>query len=226
MKLHPGEIETLLREKLGPLAERVTDADLGLLVSLCRHVDGAWSALGAAAQSRLRIFIERTDAMGALAEAWDTPGLSDVVTGRVAQVDDEALVALAIVSRRAECLEEIVQRFEKSRSYKQMSALRESLGEDHLRPLWSVPLKRRLVVSLSANARVREYMGYVGAVERVLKLSTNAIEELRSEWRPVYDGLTNRSVAEKVRAVYPDFPPPPAPAPASVQPDPDPDSPF
>jgi hypothetical protein len=189
MKLHHTEVDALLREKLGSLAERVPDEDLTLLLSLCRYVEIAWGALGAPAQGRLRIFIERTDAMGSLADAWEVPVLSEVAMRRLASLDDSALVALACVSKRLEALEEIVRRFEASSSFTQIRDLREALGEDDLRNLWTVALKKRLVAALATNRHVQQYMGYPGAVERVLKLSGTTLDELREEWRSLYDGL-------------------------------------
>jgi hypothetical protein len=210
MKLHHTELDALLREKLGSLAERVPDEDLTLLLSLCRYVEIAWGALGAPAQGRLRIFIERTDAMGSLADAWEVPVLSEVAMSRLASLDDSALVALACVSKRLEALEEIVRRFEASSSFTQIRDLREALGEDDLRNLWTVALKKRLVAALATNRHVQQYMGYPGAVERVLKLSGTTLDELREEWRSLYDGLlvSQRWLAEKIRAAYRDFPPP------------------
>lgn len=135
------------------------DEDLKLLLPLCRYVEIAWGALGAAAQGRLRIFVERTEAMGSLAEAWEVPVLREVAMRPLASLDDTALVALACESKRPEALEEIVRRFEASSSFTQIRDLREALGEDDL---WSEGIRRAGCV----NAHVLICGGPAGGIRQ------------------------------------------------------------
>jgi hypothetical protein len=209
MKLHHGEVDTLLREKLGTLAEQVPDEDLGLLLSYCRHIELAWNALGTPSQGRLQQFLGRTDSVAALSDGDRVDALRDIVTSRIASMTETSLIAFAVATKRPDVLEAIVRRFEASRSLTEIRDLRAAFAEDALRSSWSLAHKKRLIAALATNNHVQRYWGYPGAVERILDLCRAAPDDLREDWRPLHVALlavtANRGLADKVREVYPDF---------------------
>ncbi len=209
-KLHHSELEQLLREKLPSLVERMKDEQLALLINYCARIDHSWDALGPATQGRLRLFVERTESMAALAEAWRALPLRSLVSDRLSNLSAHSVAELACAARDPLVLDEVVRRFEESMSFSTFAALRVALTDDALELTWSAEQTRRLIVACRANKELRRYGGYSPVIRRVLALSERSQhDEVRGEWRTLYDTLSPAGlIAEKIRGVYPEFPGP------------------
>jgi hypothetical protein len=210
ISLHHQEAEKLFREKLDKLADSVPDEDLNHLISYCRHVGLAWSALGGAMRTKLELYVKSSTSMAVLVDAYTINDLQQAVLDQVRKSNDLRLVMLAErIPRGTEILDQIATRFESSKSSLTFSVIRGALQNEKLLTSWTSDHRKRLVRALGKNQNLRGYRGYNSVAREVLELC-RAAKDTQDEWRSLFESYVESKdlvpLAREIRSVFPEFP--------------------
>jgi hypothetical protein len=193
--IHRDSAELVLKESLPQLVSKVEDSRLYRVCYLLAAVPEARGFVGAAAEIKIRQYVEDASDEG-LAKAFSTavliPDLRPIVLSRLAEANDETLASIIDQDPSADYLDEAITRFESSRSFDSATVRFENLVLPLAR-LLTREQETKILTTYRTNNQAWAARAMAGLMSDFLNQRGQPAQNNKPEWKQLFDFVKSQA---------------------------------